>query len=62
MWAICGVHDHEFQERKITGKVRCMTYFACTRKFDVPEFIRRYKKVKVKGPMDKFVKGKGKGK
>ncbi|CAG0913579.1 unnamed protein product [Notodromas monacha] len=42
MWAICGVHDRPFGERPVTGSVRCMTYFASQRKFDVDAFVKRY--------------------
>ncbi|XP_066267317.1 deoxyribodipyrimidine photo-lyase-like [Branchiostoma lanceolatum] len=42
MWAIGGLHDRDFQERPIYGKIRFMTYFASKRKFDVPGFVKKY--------------------
>lgn len=41
-WAIGGVHDRAWKERKIFGKVRYMSYEGCRRKFDVEEYIRRF--------------------
>ncbi|XP_074658090.1 deoxyribodipyrimidine photo-lyase-like [Tubulanus polymorphus] len=43
-WAICGVHDREFGERDIYGKVRYMSYRGCQGKFDVGHFVRQYTK------------------
>ena len=45
MWSICGVHDQGWKERPIFGKIRCMVYDGCKRKFDVAEFISRYRKM-----------------
>ncbi|KAA0198044.1 Deoxyribodipyrimidine photo-lyase [Fasciolopsis buskii] len=42
MWSICGVHDQGWAERPIFGKIRCMTYNGCARKFSVPTFVTRY--------------------
>jgi len=42
MWAICGVHDRDFAERPIYGKIRTMTYHGCLRKFDVAQFEKKY--------------------
>jgi deoxyribodipyrimidine photo-lyase len=40
-WAIGGVHDRAWQERKIFGKIRYMNRKGCERKFDVPRYILR---------------------
>nr|CAX73098.1 photorepair [Schistosoma japonicum] len=44
MWSICGVHDQGWAERPVFGKIRCMTYKGCLRKFSVPTFVARYPK------------------
>ncbi|GFT28683.1 deoxyribodipyrimidine photo-lyase [Trichonephila clavipes] len=43
MWSICGIHDQGWAERAVFGKIRFMNYKGCQRKFDVNEFIRRYR-------------------
>ncbi|KAK6167257.1 hypothetical protein SNE40_021332 [Patella caerulea] len=48
MWSICGIHDQGWKERSVFGKVRYMNYKGCTRKFDVPAFVRKYR---VKKPL-----------
>jgi len=40
-WAIGGVHDRPFPERKIFGKIRPMTLAQCARKFSVEKYIAR---------------------
>ncbi|KAL5108935.1 Deoxyribodipyrimidine photo-lyase [Taenia crassiceps] len=40
MWSMCGVHDHEGQERPVFGKIRCMSLADCEREFDVAAFVR----------------------
>ncbi|CAG0888693.1 unnamed protein product [Darwinula stevensoni] len=40
MWAICGVHDKEFDERPIYGKIRSMVYESLKRKFNEAESVR----------------------
>ena len=42
MWCIVGVHDKQFDERPIFGKVRWMSYFGCKRKFDIAKFCAKY--------------------
>jgi deoxyribodipyrimidine photo-lyase len=42
-WSICGVHDRAWKERAVFGKIRCMTYEGCRRKFDVAAFEDKYK-------------------
>lgn len=42
MWSICGATDRAFTERDVFGKVRCMTYGGCKRKFDVAKFVSKY--------------------
>lgn len=42
MWAICGLHDRPWVDRKIIGKVRIMTLDGCKKKFDVPKFAKTY--------------------
>jgi deoxyribodipyrimidine photo-lyase len=42
MWCIAGIHDRPFAAREVYGKIRYMSYFGCTKKFDVPGFIRKY--------------------
>ncbi|KAL9958302.1 hypothetical protein ACROYT_G035302 [Oculina patagonica] len=65
MWSVCGVHDQGWAERPVFGKIRYMNYNGCKRKFDVPEFVRRYGTPKQKGtattikrPANKKPKGK----
>ncbi len=41
-WAIGGVHDRPFKERKISGKIRYMSYEGCARKFDVEKYIYKF--------------------
>lgn len=47
MWCIAGIHDRPFAARQVYGKIRYMSYFGCTKKFDVPGFIRKYNGDKV---------------
>ena len=42
MWSICGIHDQGWAERPVYGKIRCMTYDGCKRKFDVDSFVAKY--------------------
>ena len=42
-WSIGGVHDRAWKERPIFGKIRYMSYKGCARKFDVEEYIARFK-------------------
>uniref|UniRef100_A0A2C9JI45 Deoxyribodipyrimidine photo-lyase n=1 Tax=Biomphalaria glabrata TaxID=6526 RepID=A0A2C9JI45_BIOGL len=44
MWSICGIHDQGWAERAVFGKIRYMNYQGCKRKFDVPAFVRKYKR------------------
>ena len=46
MWSICGLHDKNFPERPVYGKVRYMSYNGCKGKFDLPAFVNRYKTLK----------------
>ncbi|WKZ33210.1 MAG: deoxyribodipyrimidine photo-lyase [Thermodesulfobacteriota bacterium] len=41
-WAIGGVHDRAWAERKVTGKIRFMSYKGSRSKFDVDAYIRRW--------------------
>ncbi|WP_028572456.1 deoxyribodipyrimidine photo-lyase [Desulfonatronum lacustre] len=41
-WSIGGVHDRPWFERSIFGQIRYMSATGCARKFDVPEYIRRF--------------------
>ncbi|MBZ0220814.1 MAG: deoxyribodipyrimidine photo-lyase [Candidatus Methylomirabilis sp.] len=41
-WAIGGVHDRAWAERKVTGKIRYMSYRGSRSKFDVDAYIRRW--------------------
>ncbi|MFP4472549.1 MAG: deoxyribodipyrimidine photo-lyase [Candidatus Omnitrophota bacterium] len=43
-WAIGGVHDHGWTERRVFGKIRFMNYNGCRRKFDVDAFVRHINK------------------
>lgn len=43
MWSICGIHDQGWAERAVFGKIRFMNFKGCQRKFDVNEFVRKYK-------------------
>jgi len=38
-WSIGGVHDRAWPQRKIFGKIRCMTYNGCRAKFDIEKYI-----------------------
>ena len=49
MWSIVGSHDRNFRERKVTGKVRYMTYGATKGKFDVGIVERKYANGQVGG-------------
>nr|QDO16452.1 CPD photolyase [Crypthecodinium cohnii]USW07795.1 CPD photolyase [Crypthecodinium cohnii] len=42
MWSICGIHDMGWTERPIFGKIRFMNYAGCKRKFNIPNFVKRY--------------------
>lgn len=42
LWAIGGLHDRAFQDWKITGKIRRMTYKSLSKKFDVSKYISTY--------------------
>lgn len=44
MWSICGLHDQGWAERKVFGKIRYMNDKGCQRKFDVNEYINKYRK------------------
>jgi len=44
MWSIAGVHDQGWAERKVFGKIRYMNYAGCRRKFDVDQFVLKYKR------------------
>jgi deoxyribodipyrimidine photo-lyase len=41
-WSIGGVHDRAWNERRVFGKVRYMSYNGCKGKFDVKKYIERY--------------------
>ncbi|KAI8514319.1 hypothetical protein Bbelb_086430 [Branchiostoma belcheri] len=43
MWSICGIHDQGWAERPVFGKIRFMNYNGCKRKFDVAQFVTKYK-------------------
>jgi deoxyribodipyrimidine photo-lyase len=43
-WAIGGVHDRPWGERKIFGMIRFMNYQGCKRKFDVERYIRNVRR------------------
>ena len=40
-WAIGGLHDRPWIERKIFGKIRYMNFNGCKRKFDVAKYIEQ---------------------
>jgi deoxyribodipyrimidine photo-lyase len=40
-WAIGGLHDRPWPERRIFGTVRSMSYEGCRRKFNVQAYIRK---------------------
>jgi deoxyribodipyrimidine photo-lyase len=42
MWAIGGVHDRPWQERKIFGMVRFMNDKGMKRKFDVDAYTKKW--------------------
>lgn len=42
-WAITGLHDHPWQNRKVFGKVRYMSEQACIKKFDINAYITSVK-------------------
>jgi deoxyribodipyrimidine photo-lyase len=41
MWSIGGIHDKQFPEHEIFGKVRIMTNKGCQGKFDVDAYVNR---------------------
>ncbi len=41
-WAIGGVHDRAWRDRKIFGKIRYMNYNGCKRKFDIKQYINQW--------------------
>lgn len=41
-WAIGGTHDRAWAERKVTGKIRYMSYRGSRSKFDVDSYIQRW--------------------
>jgi len=45
-WSIGGVHDRAWNERKVFGKIRFMSYNGCRSKFDVKAYIDKVKNEK----------------
>eukprot|EP00854_Cymbomonas_tetramitiformis_P001002 gene1002-1526_t len=45
LWSIAGVHDQGWKERDVFGKIRYMTYDGCKKKFDIPAYAARVKKL-----------------
>ncbi len=45
-WALGGVHDRAWGERKIFGKIRYMNYNGCRSKFDVLKYIEKFPLIK----------------
>ncbi len=43
-WSIGGVHDRAWGERPVFGKIRYMSFNGCKAKFNVQEYIGKYKK------------------
>lgn len=41
-WSIGGVHDRPWFERPVFGQIRYMSAAGCARKFNVPEYVRRF--------------------
>jgi len=41
-WSIGGVHDRAWNERRVFGKIRYMSYNGCKSKFDVQKYIEQY--------------------
>jgi len=44
-WSIGGVHDRAWNERRIFGKVRYMSYNGCKGKFDINKYIEKVKRL-----------------
>lgn len=42
MWSILGVNDRPFGDRKVSGKIRFMSYNACFQKFDAKAYIAKF--------------------
>jgi deoxyribodipyrimidine photo-lyase len=42
MWSIAGVNDRPFGDRKISGKIRYMSYNACFQKFDAKAYMAKF--------------------
>jgi len=42
-WSIGGVHDRPWSERPVFGKIRFMSFNGCARKFDVGDYIARWR-------------------
>ena len=45
MWAVGGLHDRAWGERKVFGKIRFMSYAGCKSKFDIKAYIEKVKKL-----------------
>ncbi len=43
LWAIAGLHDRPFKDSYIFGKIRKMTYNGAKNKFNINEYISKYK-------------------
>lgn len=43
LWAIGGLHDRAFADYPVTGKIRRMTYNSLKSKFNIKEYIDKYK-------------------
>ncbi|UCD01741.1 MAG: deoxyribodipyrimidine photo-lyase [Promethearchaeota archaeon] len=41
-WSIGGVHDRAWNERKVFGKIRYMSYNGMKRKFNITQYIEKY--------------------
>ncbi|MBN1298152.1 MAG: deoxyribodipyrimidine photolyase, partial [Actinobacteria bacterium] len=44
-WSIGGVHDRAWNQRKVFGKIRYMSYNGCSRKFDILSYIKKIDKI-----------------
>lgn len=59
-WSMLGIHDQGWGERAVFGKIRCMNFNGCKRKFDVEKFINGFPAARVnsKGFKANVVKAK----
>ena len=43
LWAIGGLHDRAFADYPVTGKIRRITYESIKRKYDLSEYMKKFR-------------------